>query len=461
MKQNRSLAISTIIQEHQKANLLNLMENVFPEQIFERHKTGKRRDRVFSLQGTLMTMVLTATQQDKSLKNSVSLYYGIHQKMRDKMFMDAKMEMEKYEQEREEKPQVGRPRKRATIIPKSKALDISLNTAAYSKARTRLPLELTAELYKSSIMEGVKNQYSHWHNQRVLIGDGTYVQVQDTPELREKYKVIIKGEESEGYPQGLIVSVTERGTGQITAYKLSNRHKSELELFYDLIDELPTGSVILLDDLYNCYEIMAKCISKNIDIVVPAKRKRNYRVIKEISLNDEIIEIKAPSSRSPWLTNPIEIPTHIRLRRIKCISPEGKEYILHSTILDEEIKAEEFQILYLTRWDIEISIQEVKTIMDINILRSKTPDMIIKELYVSIATYNLIRQIIYNSIRGMPFSPKEDFIQKFYTLNKDIFIDKKGRVYSRWSTGRRRTSRIDKERNASETKTRAEVSQTN
>jgi hypothetical protein len=285
--------------------------------------------------------------------------------------------------------------------------------------------------------------------------------VQDTPELREKYKVIIKGEESEGYPQGLIVSVTERGTGQITAYKLSNRHKSELELFYDLIDELPTGSVILLDDLYNCYEIMAKCISKNIDIVVPAKRKRNYRVVKQISLNDEIIEIKAPSSRSPWLTNPIEIPTHIRLRRIKCISPEGKEYILHSTILDEEIKAEEFQILYLTRWDIEISIQEVKTIMDINILRSKTPDMIIKELYVSIATYNLIRQIIYNSIRGMPFSPKEDFIQKFYTINKDIFIDKKGRVYSRWSTGRRRTSRIDKERNASETKTRAAVSQTN
>jgi hypothetical protein len=434
------------------------MEDVFPEKIFERHKAGKRRDRVFSLQGTLMTMVLTATQQDKSLKNSVSLYYGIHQKIRDKMFMDAQIEMEKYEHEKEKKRQVGRPRKRATVIPKSKVLDISLNTAAYSKARTRLPLELTAELYKSSIMKGVKNQYSHWHNRRVLIGDGTYVQMQDTPELREKYKVIIKGEESDGYPQGLIVTITERGTGQITTYKLSNRHKSELELFYDLIDDLPAGSVIMLDDLYNCYEIMAKCISKNIDIIVPAKRKRNYTVIKKIRSNDEIIEIKAPQSRSPWLTNPVEIPRHIRLRQIKCVSPEGKEYMLHSTILDQEIKAEEFQTLYLTRWDIEISIQEIKTIMDINILRSKTPDMIIKELYVSIATYNLIRQIIYNSIKEMPFSPKEDFIQKFYTLNKDIFIDKKGRVYSRWSTGRRRTSRIDKERNASEAKTGTEVS---
>lgn len=460
MKHNRSLAISTIIQEHQRANLLNLMENVFPDQIFEKHKTGKRRDRVFSPQGTLMTMVLTATQQDKSLKNSVSLYYGIHQKIRDKMLKDAKMEMEKYEQEREEKPKAGRPRKRATAIPKSKAVDISLNTAAYSKARTRLSVELTADLYKSSKMEGEKSQYSHWHNRKVLIGDGTYVQMQDTPELREKYKVLIKGEESQGYPQGLIVSVTERGTGQIISFKLSNRHKSELELFYDLIDELPAGSVILLDDLYNCYEIMAKCISKNIDVIVPAKRKRNYKVIKKISSNDEIIEIKAPQSRSPWLKSPTEIPTHIKLRRIKGVSPEEKEYILHSTILDEGIKAEEFQILYLTRWDIEISIREVKTIMDINILRSKTPKMIMKELYVSLATYNLIRQIIYNGIKDMPFSPKEDFIQKFYTLNKNILIDKKGRVYSRWSTGRKRTRAFDKERNATEAKTGTEVSKT-
>lgn len=75
--------------------------------------------------------------------------------------------------------------------------------------------------------------------------------------------------------------------------------------------------------------------------------------------------------------------------------------------------------------------------MDINILRSKTPEMVLKELNVSLATYNLIRQIIYEGIKEMPFSPKEDFIQKFYNLNKNVFVDKKGRVYARWSPGRR------------------------
>ena len=41
---------------------------------------------------------------------------------------------------------------------------------------------------------------------------------------------------------------------------------------------------------------------------------------------------------------------------------------------------------------------------------------------------------------NLPFSPKEDFIYKFYTNNKAILIDKKGRVYNRWSTGRKRNN---------------------
>ena len=94
--------------------------------------------------------------------------------------------------------------------------------------------------------------------------------------------------------------------------------------------------------------------------------------------------------------------------------------------------------MYLTRWDIEIGIREVKTIMDINILRSKTPEMALKELCISLASYNLIRKIIYASIKNLPFSPKENFIHQFYTFNQDILIDKKGRIYNRWSSGRRR-----------------------
>ena len=223
-----------------------------------------------------------------------------------------------------------------------------------------------------------------------------------------------------------------------------------------MLDDIPLRSLLLLDDLYNCFEIISKCKRFGIEIVVPAKRERNYAVIEKLAEEDEIIRIKTPKNRSKWL-EVSEKSDNILMRRIQCKSPEGDDYILMTTILNKKIKKDDFQLLYLTRWDIEIGIREIKTVMGINVLRSKTPDMALKELSISLSTYNLIRKLIYASIKDLPFSPKEDFIHQFYTLNQDILIDKKGRVYNRWSTGRRRNEAIDIKTDATETETKQKI----
>src|SRR5690606_21156788 len=164
---------------------------------------------------------------------------------------------------------------------------------------------------------------------------------------------------------------------QLYGFRLSNRHVSELSLFYEMVDGLPAGSLLLLDDLYNCYEIISKCKRSGVELVVPAKRERSYELVETLGEGDEIIRIKAPKNRSKWLKENEKANTFL-LRRIVCRSPDGKEYILHTTVLDKKIGKQEIQLLYLTRWDIEISIREIKTIMDINILRSKTPEMALK-----------------------------------------------------------------------------------
>jgi len=131
-----------------------------------------------------------------------------------------------------------------------------------------------------------------------------------------------------------------------------------------------------------------------------------------------------------------EKPGSILLRRIECYSPDGNIYELLTNVLDVNIPKEELQQQYLTRYDIELSIREIKTIMDVNILRSKTPQMALKELTVSLATYNLVRKLIYASIKDLPFSPESDFIFEHYSAFKNILVDKKGRVYNKWSPGR-------------------------
>jgi hypothetical protein len=451
MKQNRSLAISSKIQECKMGDIIGLLEQEFPASVLDiKNEEVKTRDRVFTVANTLLTMVLTSVQQDKTLKNSVDLYYIIHQKHKGQTLLELgrSIQSQKEEDAKSLVKTAGRPKKYTLQLPKSLEKDISLNTAAYSKARERVPIGLANELFKTSRIGQATNSYTHWNGYRVFIGDGTYIQMQDTESIRKKYEVKHNGVASEGYPQGLLEVIIERGTGQLYSFKLSNRHTSELSMFYDMLDDMPPKSLLLLDDLYNCFEIISKCKRMGIEIVVPAKRERNYELIEKLAEGDEIIKIKTPKNRSKWLEIN-EKPGNILVRRMQCKSPEGDHYILLTTILDKKIKKDDFQLLYLTRWDIEIGIREIKTIMDINVLRSKTPEMALKELCVALATYNLIRKIIYASIENLPFFPKEDFIHQFYTFNQDILIDKKGRIYNRWSSGRRRNETINTKTNAS------------
>jgi IS4 transposase len=439
MKLNRSLGVTHKIREFSVGTVLQSLEAAFPtELVQDAAQDYVGRDRVYTPLNTLLTMVLTATQQDKSLQNSVELFSSIHERHRALKLEELTEKLELEKQQYEAAPRKsGRPRKFEAVLPKSLGEAASTNTAAFSKARDRLPMALVDKLFEGSIIADAQNAYTHWHGRRVYLGDGSYLQLQDTESIRSRFE---GQKEVSWYPQGLLEVVIERGTGQIVCFELAGRSVSELPLFYKLIDSLPPQSIVLLDDLYNCYEIIAKCIRCNIDLVVPAKRDRNYEVIETISKGDEIIRIKVPASRSKW-PEQNESAKELIIRRIQCKSPEGQEYTLHTTVLDKHIDKEEIQLLYLTRWDIEIGIREVKTIMDINILRSKTPDMALKELGVSLATYNLIRRIIYASIKDLPFSPKEDFIQKLYQGDQALLVDKKGRVYSRWSPGRRGTSR--------------------
>lgn len=92
--------------------------------------------------------------------------------------------------------------------------------------------------------------------------------------------------------------------------------------FHDLLDEIPEGHILLMDDLYNCYEILNKCITEKIYFVVPAKRKRNFKVLRSYGKGDEMRLLKSPNRQ---IKDELSLPK-ITLRKIDCISPDGEEY---------------------------------------------------------------------------------------------------------------------------------------
>ena len=75
-----------------------------------------------------------------------------------------------------------------------------------------------------------------------------------------------------------------------------------------------------------------------------------------------------------------ELPNELTLREIKYnIVEKGKrtkEIILITTLLDAEVYTkEELADLYNIRWHAEIDLRSLKTVMEMDVLRCKSPEM--------------------------------------------------------------------------------------
>jgi hypothetical protein len=435
MTPNKSLQITYNFQEFMaKTNIEVLYEYLPLEFIKEYSKQHKHRERLFTAESTLIMMLLTAAQEDKSLHNSVSLYNIIHK--------NRKHQLEKIEQEeiakQPEKKQQGRPRKIFLKAPKSQQQQISLNTSAYSQARARLAVGITEQVYKRTIMVPIDDEKFRWHNMPVFIVDGTYINMQDSPELRRKYGLRPDYPTTPPYPQCLLTAMIHQGSGKIVSIRKTTRSQSELASFYQMIEEIPAGSLVLADGLYNTYATISRVIDQRANIITVGKPDRKYRVVKTISTGDEIVEVKCPS-RPEWLPEKAKMPERLLLRRIEINMPNknGESMVFYSTLIDDNKYTQaEIATKFISRWDVEITIREIKILMDMEFLRGKTEDMIEKEINTTIAMYNIIREIMNNSANKGAFSPEELIFQKMLKSNQTILVDKKGRVYSRWSPGR-------------------------
>lgn len=412
-------------------DLSSVFFDMFPFDISERHKNPNSRDRVFTQENTLLSMLIAMTNEDKSLQQTVNIYKTIHERNKSKIEEHRQRILEEVSQRPGKR---GRPRSTAGRIAKSKLMDISLNTSAFSQARKRLSLDYVEAVFEESNRKSESSKSNAWKSYPVFLADGTYLQMQDTEQLRTEFPASV----SNSYPRGLLEVIIEQGSGLVSAISLSGDNKSELELIAGLLEKIPSGSLLLADDLYNCYAIFGCLQNRGIEFIVPGKRVRNYKVHQKLSEKDELVYI-SKTAHSKWLSQKEELPEKILLRRIEYEDPTspGKAQVLYTSLINSEIDKTEIILKYATRWDIEISIREIKTIMDMNIIRSKDITMAQKEIYACLIVYNYIRKLITEIAYESDFSPKSDLIQKYYQADKPLYIDKLGRKYSRWSPGRK------------------------
>jgi hypothetical protein len=416
-----------------------LLTKYIQNDLIEKYKAkGKYRERIYGLETVLIGMIYQTLNDDSSEQNAVIYISEYYKKKREEI------EEEKIKKELETgqiKRKRGRPLKHKIKVQKSKLKPISLNTASYDEARQRFPIELAKEIFYSMKLE--KQTEKHWLGHKVYIVDGSTLKTPETEELRKSLHP-----QEDTNPQPLptmrIEGLIDLYGGNLVDIEMDNYNSSEMRMLKKLYRSIPSGTILLGDDLYSSYGHIAYCKQQGVEIVTQGKHKRKDKIISKNATNDVIVEWSA-NIEPQWYEEGDLLPENLQVRRICYINPKKSEeqMYLYTTLMDsKKYKALDILALYFRRWDIELGFREIKKILNMEFLRSKTLEMIKKEVYIHLILYNILRMELYRVLdnNNIDFFSLGAFIQADNTIfkNKSAYVDKLGRSYAKASTGRNR-----------------------
>lgn len=265
--------------------------------------------------------------------------------------------------------------------------------SAISQARKRLGEEPLESLFRmlSDAWTRPASEENRWHGLSVWLMDGTKLNVQDTPENRAEFGKIKTGYGTSAFPMLRMVALMEARTHLIDSVSFGPIADHERHLADELWPEIPERSVTIVDNGLFAVHRMRAMEAKNQHWVTRARSNLRSTVVERLGPGDDLVEVRLdPAARRQDPTLP---KTHV-VRRIR-VEVRGFRtmYVLTSLRDAKRYPAEEVSQLYLDRWEIEMSYDDLKTeLLESSVtLRSLSPAFVRQELWGILIAYNLVR----------------------------------------------------------------------
>lgn len=299
--------------------------------------------------------------------------------------------------------------------------DISSNTAAYSKARSKFPEEVISNLACESaaqLEEAVPNDWLWNKLHRLKLIDGSTVSMPDTPENQAMYPQPDSQKAGVGFPIARIVTVISCATGAVLDLAIgpySGKQTGEHALLRQLMHVFKKGDVVLGDCYYASFFLIAMLVKMGVDVILPIHSARDcdFRFGKRLGKKDHIAQWIKPI-KPEWMDQETydNMPGNISIREIsikRCRKGfRAKERIIVTTFLDPGyVSKNDLDQLYTCRWWIELDLRSIKDTLQMNILRGKTPQMVHKEIWAHLLAYNMIRKIMAEAAYFYDKKPRE------------------------------------------------------
>ena len=291
-----------------------------------------------------------------------------------------------------------------THFLKKKNILCSFGTSSFCKAKARLPLDffqILARKLGSNIEKVTKDSWI-WKHGRVLVIDGTGFSMPETPNNLEFFQKHTSNKHNVGFPVGSLSAVFSLASGALIDAEISpskGKGSGESSLLHGLWKSFHQGDTLLGDALYSSFWIVACALQRNLHVVTELKPRSEWRLSKR--KNDQIITISKPRYKPVCLTDKEfkDLPKEITVRIVRIIcAPNGfrprQKLILTTHLNSNKVKADEIKDLYKRRWQVEINLRSIKTILGMDVLRGLSNEMVKKEVWVHLIAYNLTRLVM-------------------------------------------------------------------
>jgi len=305
-----------------------------------------------------------------------------------------------------------------------KGKTVSPDTGNYCRARQQLPEELIHNLMRETgVLEHQKSDATWlWHNRPVKIIDGTTVSMPDTEANQKEYPQPSSQKEGLGFPQARLCALMSLSTGSVLDASVSatkGKGSGEMSLFRQILRSLKRGDVLLGDRYYASFFLMKFLKDHGVDCLFRLPKSSRHKDLKKNA--DGMIKWNNPGK--PEFMSEKEFtkyPKCYYFREVKV----GK-LLLITTLNDEKFTPKSLSNLYKRRYEIELNLRSIKTIMQMDILRCKTPAMVRKEIWMHLLAYNLIRGLISDAGRRYNKSPQ----RISFMASLQIFMSFKASLY--------------------------------
>ena len=240
---------------------------------------------------------------------------------------------------------------------------------------------------------------------REVVFDGTGVSMPDTPTLQKKYPQPGSQKPGCGFPQLKLVGLFDMASGAWIAFSKCHRKRHEARLFRNLYRYLRKGDTVVTDRGFCSYFTFVELAAMGVELVMRnhQMRKSDFRRGIRLGHKDHLIQWDKPA-KPRWMKQadydaaPDVLVLPETASTMENRGFRSEKVILVTTYLGKEEKSSaELAEIYLRRWRVELFFDDIKTTMDMDVLRTKSPAMVCRELLMHMIAYNLLRLAVARS----------------------------------------------------------------